>query len=77
MWNHGSDLIKSGPIIFNICLLVDLTYSYTDIDLGVNTLNTIDLEFIKCALVYYGVFSIDRNDTHIFLSQFRKLMTGW
>ena len=67
MWNHRSELIKSGPNLCKICTMVALPSVYTDINLGFYILSLVVLEFIKRTLRYDRLFSIDINDPHILL----------
>ena len=77
MWNHISYLIKYRPSLFNIYPMVYLSSAYTDLDLGFSTLSLMALDFVKCTLIWYGIFSIGINYPHIFISLCWKLMTGW
>ena len=65
MWNHRSDLIESGPNLFDIYTLVDLTSEYIDNDIAFTTLILIAMEFIKCALGCDVILSIDIYNQHI------------
>ena len=77
MWNHRSNLIKYVPNIFNLYFLADIPTAYTDLDRIFPMFSLMALDFIKRDLYFYVILSIDRNDPHILLCFFWKLMTTW
>ena len=57
--------------------MVPLPSAYTDLDLGFPMRIFMEIEFIKRPFICDRLFSMDINDTQIFLSQCWKLITGW